>query len=223
MATTGTVSVRIESVDYGGGRGHTTMVCYMDWTLSDTNVLTVRYNRSESISGGASTWGICGTRPGYGIYGIVQFSTDGGSSWRDLTSGFKEVSICPSLTNTYNTMQNVVNQFSSVQLTQAGLLRVTYGGNRAPNPSSTLRYSFPSYATTAAEQISVYIPVEEDYTPGAISNGSSWLSHNRSGGKAQVSTGETWNDMETKEGGSGSGEPPEIYHSSSWKNMRKFN
>lgn len=68
-------------------------------------------------------------------------------------------------------------------------------------------------------------PLPPSYIPGKIWNGSDWLSHNRAtNGHAKQYNGSAWgNDMETVDGGTASGDPPEIWHSSSSKkNMRKI-
>lgn len=63
---------------------------------------------------------------------------------------------------------------------------------------------------------------ELDYRPGAVWGGSAWLSHNRSSGAADVRTASAWQTMRTVDGGTSSGNPPEIWHSSSSrKNMRR--
>lgn len=68
-------------------------------------------------------------------------------------------------------------------------------------------------------------PLPPDYIPGKVWNGSDWLSHNRAtNGHAKLYTGSAWgSDMKTIDGGTSSGDPPEIWHSSSSKkNMRKI-
>lgn len=61
-----------------------------------------------------------------------------------------------------------------------------------------------------------------DYRPGMIYNGSEWLSHNRSGGAADIYTsGTSRTTMRTLNGGSGEGNPPLMRNSSGWKNQRK--
>lgn len=62
----------------------------------------------------------------------------------------------------------------------------------------------------------------ETYFPGAIYDGSGWASHNRTGGKLQIFDGTNWADMKTENGGTGSGNPPEIYDGSAWKNQREL-
>ena len=68
-------------------------------------------------------------------------------------------------------------------------------------------------------------PLPPDYIPGKIWDGSDWLSHNRAtNGHAKLYTGSAWgSDMKTVNGGSATGDPPEIWHdSSTLKNMRKI-
>lgn len=61
----------------------------------------------------------------------------------------------------------------------------------------------------------------KDYVPGQTWNGTKWLSHNRSGGTADIRTGSnTWVQMRTYDGGVGTDNPPYIKHPSDWKNQR---
>lgn len=64
-------------------------------------------------------------------------------------------------------------------------------------------------------------PLPADYVPGETWNGATWLSHNRTGGTANIRTGSNaWTQMRTIDGGVGGGNPPLIRHDSDWKNMR---
>lgn len=66
---------------------------------------------------------------------------------------------------------------------------------------------------------------ELSYIPGKIWSGTTWLSHNRpTNGHAKLYTGSAWGaDMTTADGGSGTGNPPEIWHSASTRrNMRRI-
>ena len=65
-------------------------------------------------------------------------------------------------------------------------------------------------------------PNPPDYRPGATRASSQWLSHNRSGGAANIYTGNAWRTMRTLDGGVSSDNPPLIRHASGWKNMRKI-
>lgn len=60
-----------------------------------------------------------------------------------------------------------------------------------------------------------------DYRPGAVYSGG-WLSHNRSGGAANIYNGSSWVEMRTIDGGVGTTNPPSIYNGSKWVNMRKI-
>ena len=60
-----------------------------------------------------------------------------------------------------------------------------------------------------------------DYIPGAVFNGTNWLSHNRQGGARKLYTGSGWSqDLRTVDGPVGTGNPPLIMHSDGWHNQR---
>lgn len=60
-----------------------------------------------------------------------------------------------------------------------------------------------------------------DYVPGATWNGTKWLSHNRTGGTADIrNNSNAWVQMRTYDGGVGTDNPPYIRHQSAWKNQR---
>lgn len=62
-----------------------------------------------------------------------------------------------------------------------------------------------------------------DYRPGALLDGNVWRSHNRSGGEAHVFNGSSWTEMRTVGGESSQkGNPPSLYHDSSWYNMKRL-
>lgn len=63
--------------------------------------------------------------------------------------------------------------------------------------------------------------IDLDYRPGAVWNGSNWLSHNRGAGAANIRTGSSWQTMRTVNGGVGTDNPPFLRHSSGWKNQRR--
>lgn len=64
-------------------------------------------------------------------------------------------------------------------------------------------------------------PNYPDYRPGKIYNGTTWQSHNRSGGAANIRTSTGLREMRTSNGGVDSDNPPTIRHASAFKNMRK--
>lgn len=115
--------------------------------------------------------------------------------------------------NTEDTRSFTVDQTFTITLSgdpnQQILTWVSSGANSSTDYSW---YMHEAWATLA----------EFDYRPGKIWNGSSWQSHNRSGGAANLYNGSTWNTMRTTNGGTGTDNPPLIRYSSSYKNMRKI-
>lgn len=65
-------------------------------------------------------------------------------------------------------------------------------------------------------------PLPPNYIPDMVNDGDGhWLSHNRTGGTFRQYNGTAWgSDLKTLDGGSGTGDPPEIYNGSAWKNRR---
>lgn len=61
-----------------------------------------------------------------------------------------------------------------------------------------------------------------DYRPGAIYNGSAWMSHNRNGGARDIYNGSSWQTLRTIDGGIGTGNPPSIYNGSNWMNQKRI-
>ena len=108
---------------------------------------------------------------------------------------------------------------------------VAPGGHTSVNDSIYLRSNVdghdgdpvPSeYVDECAIGIEFLNDLPVDYRPGMIYNGSEWLSHNRSGGAADIYTsGTSRTTMRTLNGGSGEGNPPLMRNSSGWKNQRK--
>ena len=75
----------------------------------------------------------------------------------------------------------------------------------------------------ASPNKTIYAVWTEYYRPGKVLNANSaWMSHQRSGGAEKVYNGSAWNQMDTIDGGTGTGNPPTIKHSSGWKNQRRI-
>lgn len=61
----------------------------------------------------------------------------------------------------------------------------------------------------------------KDYVPGQTWNGTNWMSHNRTGGTANIYHNATWTQMRTYDGGVGTDNPPYIRHNDgTWRNQR---
>lgn len=63
---------------------------------------------------------------------------------------------------------------------------------------------------------------ELDYRPGQIRISSVWQSHNRGSGKSDKRQGGSWQTMRTAAGPDGTGNPPLIRRSSTWRNQSKI-
>ena len=216
----GTIECVVKSVDYGGGTGHVTMKSFFNWNVTGST-LTVTYDHSESISGSAQTWVICGVTDDYGIYAKAEYSTDGGDTWTDIMEApVVTVAICPDTTNVYNTMQTCFEQFSPATLSNSGLLRITYGANYEPAPIPELPNAFPSYVQTESHQVPIVIEI--DYRPGAIKTSSTWRSHNNDGGACHKLTNGSWVEMKTSDAGATTNNPPQIRRNNGWQNMERI-
>ena len=226
MATSGQFTIYTLSVDYGGGRGHFYSNMLVNWNLSNTNYLTIS---EASYDTNESNWWICSSNPTSSAYQLifqVQFRPTGGD-WQVLYDNRVDVK-GPCSSYTYQTGTNVkanletfANNWSGVQLTQAGELRVCYGCTLAPAPSPSYPNAFPDLSYSASSQVPEPIPVIVDYHPGATWSGE-WKSHNRSGGASNIYNN-GWQEMKTKNGGEEDTDPPSIWHSATTKkNMRKI-
>lgn len=240
MAQTGTIQIEVKSVDYttasGGecqnasnlslfGRGKCTLTANLNWSVSDSGQLTFSwggYTGSVDPSVSFSTiegWWVC-SQNGYHL--DVQFSTDG-SNWQTIASSFinnPTTQLCASKTyRAYMMLEDLTNQLPTVSLSQSGYLRIFTWTLRAC-PDSSLPYAYPT--DSASEAVAVPVFVELDYRPGATWNGSAYMSHNRSGGVANIWNGNSWVDMKTTDGGVGTGNPPLIYNGSQYVNQKKI-
>ena len=64
-------------------------------------------------------------------------------------------------------------------------------------------------------------PQPANYRPGEVWNSSAWLSHNRSGGSANIRTNSSsWQEMRTHGNGVAENDPPLIRYSDGWKTQR---
>lgn len=68
----------------------------------------------------------------------------------------------------------------------------------------------------------IYNPNPPDYRPGQQLISGKWQSHNRGAGKANKREGGSWSTMRTQDGGSGTGNPPSLRTSGTWRNQRKI-
>lgn len=174
MASSGTVTVSTQSVDYPCcpyGRGHATLTNVVGWQVDDGgNISFWSISSSDNVGG---TWGICGTTPGYGVVMEPQVSYDNGATWVSLATPFHEAAICPSLTNTIAISTTLIGQLGTHHLSGDCMLRILYYANRDPAPSASLPNAFPNSSYSAAVQVPVHVDVSWTATLNYNANGGS--------------------------------------------------
>ena len=168
MASSGTVTITTQSVDYGGGRGAVWLYNDVGWNVDDNGNITFWSISSRDNAGGS--WGICGTSANYGVVLEPQVSYDG-VNWISLDTKFYEAAICPSLTNTIAISTTLIGQLGSYHLDRDCSLRFLYYANRTPAPSPSLPNSFPSSSYSAAVQVPVHVDVSWNATLRYNANG----------------------------------------------------
>lgn len=181
MASSGTVQITTESVDYNGGGPYTRGAVYLyntvGWSVNDSGDISFWSISSTDNAGG--TWGICGTTPDYGVIMEPQVSYDNGASWVSLAAPFYEAAICPSLTNTIAISTTLIGQLGTHHLSGDCMLRILYYANRDPAPSASLPNAFPNSSYSAAVQVPVHVDVSWTAT----------LNYNANGGTGAPSAG----------------------------------
>lgn len=181
MASTGTITLYIESVDYNGGgvygRGAQYSNLNARWNVNDSGYLTLT---EESYSTNEQYWWICSAYNTdinrYYVKWEVQFKPDGGS-WQTLYSNrIAVLGPCPNYTyqtgtNVKAMMESFCNGFPGAQLTTSGELRVICGANLAPAPDASYPYAFPNDVYSASSQVPVHIDVSWTATMNYNANG----------------------------------------------------
>lgn len=132
----------------------------------------------------------------------------------------------PNRVSLYVKGQGVVLNTSSASGTTTYPINTTFTLNLTGSPNQEVLIYVNSGASSSTDYSWLAHQVwasmfDFDYRPGAIYNGG-WLSHNRSGGAANIYNGSSWVEMRTIDGGVGTTNPPSIYNGSSWVNMRKI-
>lgn len=175
MASSGTIQITTESVDYNGGGPYTRGAVYLyntvGWSVNDSGDISFWSISSTDNAGG--TWGICGTTPDYGVIMEPQVSYDNGASWVSLAAPFHGAEICPSLTNTIAISTTLIGQLGTHHLSGDCMLRILYYANRNPAPSASLPNAFPNSSYSAAVQVPVHVDVSWTATLNYNANGGS--------------------------------------------------
>lgn len=175
----------------------------INWTINGDNSITVTGN----INGAALVRTATGLQDN--VNQLVKAWFNNGQTFEQL--------IPTASSGTYNL--NIPNSFS-----------VTIAPSNNPQPQYPAAIHFFNQVQVSqggrdpdefALGLIITNPNPPSYRAGAIWNGSSWQSHNRSGGWAGIWDGSSFREMRTVNGGTDSDNPPLLRHSSGWKNMRK--
>lgn len=231
MAKNYSVSINLQSVDYTGalasgtcytaanagsfGRNHFNITPTVNMALNDDNVLSFSWGGYT----GSSVWYVCSV---HGYHLDVQFSTDN-RNWSTIASAFvneNRTQTCDGTYHAWEMVRDLTNSLKSTQLTQPGYLRLITWTEQAC-PTTALPNAYPNQVASEAVAAEIHIDVEVDYRPGSTYNGSTFMSHNRSGGVCNVYTG-SWTEAKTKDYPTGRGDPPEAYRDGGWYNMAKI-
>lgn len=227
MAQSGSITITLKSIDYIGalpsgtcynpgnagsfGRGASNLNTTVNWTINDSNLLSFSYGGSTGSTG----WYVCANA---GFTLEIQFSTDQ-VNWTTIASSHTDdyTECIPSRT-VVGMAQTLVGSLLPVVLTQSGYIRI-YTWTPTACPTTDLPYAYPTQSGSQAVAVPIYIEV--DYRPGAVKYSDGWKSTDRSGGKCEIRSNNSWVEMKTQDGGSGTGNPPSLRTSGSWKNQRK--
>ena len=178
MASSGTVTLKTQSVDYGGGRGHITLTNVIGWAVDNNGNISFSLISSSDTAGGY--WGLCYGSAPYYIHLVPQVSYNGGSSWSNLDDRRHYVnSVCtePASISTYvNTIamsRTLVSQLGSYNLSQDCRLRFLYYMDPAPAPSVYNQWAFPNSSYSEVSQVPVDVDVSWTATLRYNSNGGS--------------------------------------------------
>ena len=192
MASSGSISLTLQSVDYYGcpmvcypnttGRGAVSYSPSFNWYLNDSNQL------SFTFTGGSSYWYVCSVTDNF--YLKVQFSTDG-SSWSDLGVSQLWHSTCSQSYTVQHLISDLTSLLPTMTLSQSGYVRIyTYTGSACPYDCGSDDRFPNAYPTEAASQaVAVAVHIDVDWT--------ATLKYNANGG-----TGAPSNQTHTQTGNS---------------------
>ena len=172
MATSGTFYLNAKSVDYTGtfaegtcynasnaygfGRGGVTADILLNYSVSDSGVLTVSYNSATE----SAWWCICANS----YHMSIDFSADGTNWSTIMSSSTTAYQTCDypcaatSYDRAYKVAQTLTSGLSSATLTQSGYIRARMWAPSAC-PTALLPNAFPSDAASIPTAVPVHIDV----------------------------------------------------------------
>ena len=228
MASSGTVTIKLQSIDYTGraasgtcysssnkgyfNRGELKLNTTINWTVNNSNVITF----SHKTSTGDTSWYVC-AQAGFTL--AIQFSTDG-TNWTTIASSHTDnYRTCVSSKTVVTMVKELITGLQPFVMTRSGYIRV-YTYTSSACPTSDLPHAYPTGAGSQAVAVPIYIEV--DYRPGQILKNDTWKSTNATNGHADIMSNDAWVEMKTSGGGTDTGNPPEIMANDAWVNMRKL-
>lgn len=156
--SSGTITLRTESVDYGGGRGTAVLTNTIGWSVDNSGRISFSNNGSWDNVGGS--WVLCGEN-NYHLIMEPQVSYNNGASWQSLAHLTHAITSCSAstYTNAVAASNTLINQLGTYQLSGNCLLRFIYCTNSEPAPSASLPNAFPSARYSEATQTPVVVDV----------------------------------------------------------------
>lgn len=194
MASSGTITLRTQSVDYPCcpyGRGHWELTNVIAWSVNDSGYISFDLvSSSTDVPGG--TWFICWGSAPYYVHLVAQVSYNGGDSWvtlDDITRyineqcGYGEA-------DTVAMSESLIGQLGSYYLSGNCTLRFLYYMDTNPMPDAQYPNAFPNESYSESSQVPVVVDVTWTATLKYDANGGSGAPSNqtRSGISAGTSS-----------------------------------
>lgn len=200
MASSGTITLNLQSIDNYVTVGQANAICWPDsrltrghvtfqptfnWSVNSSGVLSVSYN------GGTSYWSVNSQSDAY--YLKVQFSTNGSTGWTDIMTASEWHTEAGGV-NVSTLIASLTNSLGTATLTQSGYIRIySYTGSACPWWSGQYGQdegqpnAYPTEGASQAVAADVYVDV----------NWTATLKYNANGG-----TGAPGNQTHTQTGNS---------------------
>lgn len=180
MASSGTINIITESVDYPNySRGAVKLTNVVGWSVDSNGKLSLWSISSSDNAGGSWTLYASSWHSGYKLIMDVQVNYGGG--WQSVTSSeSQEINPYPDGgVNAISASISCIGALGQPTLTANCQMRVLYYANRAPAPTSSLPNAFPDSGYSAAVQVPVDVDVSWTATLKYDANGGSGAPSNQ--------------------------------------------
>lgn len=168
MASSGTISVITDSVDYPCcpyGRGGIRLTNVIGWSVDNSG--NISFNLISSSDTAHGYWGICYGSGPYYVRMVPQVSYNNGTSWSNLDEKTHLVNFqctnppqTQNYTNTIAMSTTLINQLGTYHLSGNCLLRFLYYMDPAPAPSESNANAFPNSSYSEVTQVPVVVEVD---------------------------------------------------------------